>query len=61
MVTVAFPFPNVPIADHLINSVKTELDGLGVVSAVKTTVMTPEEVQRFLAMEKEHWKGGPML
>ena len=58
VVTLAFPFPNIPIADYLINSVKARIDMLGFTSEVRTTLMNPEEVQRFLAMEKEHWKGG---
>mgnify|MGYP001154201293 CR=1 FL=1 len=56
-ITLAFPFPNIPIADHLINSVRAPLEKLGVEVEVKTTVMNQEEVQAFLKMEQEGWIG----
>jgi len=56
-ITLAFPFPNIPIADLLIDSVKAPLKTLGITVKVKTSVMDKEQVQRFLTLEKENWKG----
>jgi len=57
ILTFAFPFPNVPIKDYLINSVKRPLEELGLEVEVNTTIMNQEERQRFLALEQESWKG----
>jgi len=54
--TFALPFPNIPIKDKLIFSVKTALETLGAKVEVKITVMTQEELQNFLVLEKENWK-----
>jgi metal-sulfur cluster biosynthetic enzyme len=56
-ITLAFPFPNIPIKEHLINSVREPITNLGAEVHVKLTVMNQEEIERFLAMEKEAWKG----
>jgi metal-sulfur cluster biosynthetic enzyme len=58
MLIMAFPFPNIPIADHLVNSVREPIEELGAEVEVKITVMNQEELERFLAMEQESWKGG---
>jgi ATP-binding protein involved in chromosome partitioning len=57
-IILAFPFPNIPIKDHLINSVREPIEKLGVEVEIKATVMTQEKLQRFLAMEQDAWKGG---
>ncbi len=57
-ITLAFPFPNIPVKDLLINSVREPIRKLGVEVEMKVTVMNQEELQRFLAMEQESWKGG---
>jgi len=57
ILTFAFPFPNIPIKDYLINSVKRPLEELGLEVEVNTTIMNQEERQRFLALEQESWKG----
>ena len=44
-----FPFPNIPIADALIDSVKIPLNNMG--------LMTEEEKAKFMQMEAEAWKG----
>ena len=54
-VTLAFPFPGIPIGELLIESVREPLEELGAKVEVKTTVMTAEELQAFLAMEQEAW------
>jgi len=57
-VTLAFPFPNIPIKDHIIHSVREPIQKLGAEMEVKLTVMSHEELQKFLAMEQDAWKGG---
>ena len=57
-VLLAFPFPNIPIKEYLINSVRGPLGERGIAVEIETTVMDEEELQKFLAMEKEGWKGG---
>ena len=56
-IIMAFPFPNIPIAEQLINSICSPIKDEGINFTVETTVMTPEERQRFLEMEKEAWTG----
>jgi len=56
-ITLAFPFPNIPIKEHLINSVREPITKLGAEVDVKLTVMNQEEIERFLAIEQEAWKG----
>ena len=57
ILTIAFPFPNIPIADYLINSVREPVEKLGAEVEIVTTLMTPEEVQTFLRLEQEGWVG----
>jgi len=54
-VTLAFPFPGIPIREMLVESVRKPVEELGAKVEVKTTVMTAEELQAFLAMEQEAW------
>mgnify|MGYP000138425860 CR=1 FL=1 len=56
-VSLAFPFPNIPIRDHLIDLVREPLVKMGAEVEIETTVMSKDELQRFLAMERESWKG----
>ncbi|HDM10363.1 MAG TPA: DUF59 domain-containing protein [Desulfobacteraceae bacterium] len=53
----AFPFPNIPIADHLINSVQAPLENLGLKVEVQIRTMNDQERATFLSMEQEAWKG----
>jgi ATP-binding protein involved in chromosome partitioning len=57
-VTLAFPFPNIPIKDHIIHSVREPLQTLGAEIELELTAMNHDELQKFLAMEQEAWKGG---
>ena len=57
-IILALPFPNIPIKDHLINSIREPIEKLGVEVKMEETVMNQEELQRFLAMEQDAWKGG---
>lgn len=57
-VTLAFPFPNIPIKDQLIHSVREPIQKLGAEMEVKLTVMNHDELKKFLAMEQDAWKAG---
>lgn len=57
-ITLAFPFPNIPIQKQLISSVREPMTKLGAEVEVKITVMNQEELQKFLAMEQDAWRGG---
>jgi len=57
VITMALPFPNIPIIDQLMGSIKEPIEKLGVEVEIIQTVMNQEEVQKFLAMEQENWKG----
>ncbi len=56
-VLFAFPFPNIPIADQLINSVKQAVTQYGVEFNFQVMIMTEEEKQQFLKLEASAWKG----
>ncbi len=56
-VTFAFPFPNIPIADTLIQSISGPLEEMGAEVRVDMVLMTEAEKQRFLEMEHQAWKG----
>ncbi len=55
--TFVFPFPNIPIADVLINSVKDPLSAFGYDLEYEIRVMTEDEKARFLDLEAKGWKG----
>ena len=57
LITIALPFPNIPIIDQLVSSIKEPIEKLGVDVEVKQTVMNQEELQAFLKMEEEGWTG----
>ena len=56
-ITFAFPFPNIPIAEQLVNSIYDPIDLLGVEFGYSIIVMTEEEKARFMQMEVDKWKG----
>jgi len=56
IITMAFPFPNIPIADYLVDSVKESIEEIDAAVEIETVVMTKEELQKFLALEKENWR-----
>ena len=56
-VVFAFPFPNIPIADMLIDSISQPVQSLGLEFDYTIRVMTQEEKTRFLQLETEAWKG----
>ena len=57
LITMALPFPNIPIIDQLISSIKEPIEKLGVEVEVKQTTMNQKELQAFLKMEAEGWTG----
>ena len=56
-VTLAVPFPGIPIKDLLVNSVREPIEKLGAKVEVKLAVMNQQELKAFIAMENESWKG----
>lgn len=56
-VTLAVPFPGIPIKDLLVNSVREPIEKLGAKVEVKLAVMNQRELKAFIAMENESWKG----
>jgi ATP-binding protein involved in chromosome partitioning len=59
--TLAFPILGIPVfvKDHLVNSLRNAVVGLGGELEVKIAEMNDDERQAFLAMEQESWKGLP--
>jgi len=57
LITMALPFPNIPIIDQLVGSIKDSIEQIGVDVEIKQTIMSQDELQRFLMMEQESWKG----
>ena len=57
IMTFAFPFPNIPIANTLINSIEKPLTEMGYKLNYIVRVMKEDEKNRFLKLEQEAWKG----
>jgi metal-sulfur cluster biosynthetic enzyme len=55
--TLALPFAGIPILDSLKQMLKGSVKDLDVELDINLGQMTQEEVQTFLAKEKEAWKG----
>ena len=55
-ITMAFPFPGIPIKDMLMNMVKQPLEEKGMEVEIEETIMSQEELQHFFKMEQEKWK-----
>jgi metal-sulfur cluster biosynthetic enzyme len=56
LITMAFPFPNIPIEDYLVDSVRESIEEIEAAVEIKTVVMNKEELQKFLVLEKEKRK-----
>jgi len=56
-VIFAFPFPNIPIKEQIIKSVRKAVEKVGLEIEIETTIMSQEEMQKFLSLEQENWKG----
>lgn len=57
VVVFAFPFPNIPIANALINSISQPIQALDLDFEYSIRVMTKEEKSKFMQMEAKAWKG----
>ncbi len=56
-ITLALPFPEVPIIDTLVNSLVEPLSQYDMEIGVETVLMTEQEKQRFFDLEHQGWKG----
>jgi metal-sulfur cluster biosynthetic enzyme len=56
--TFVWPFEGIPIKEQIINSVKIPLEKMGLKLEYNERIMTEEEKQKFLALEKKYWRGG---
>jgi len=55
--TFVWPFPNIPIRDKIINSVKIPLNQFGLDLEYNERIMSENEKQKFLELEKQYWRG----
>jgi len=55
--TFVFPFPEIPIAETLIASIKDPLIAMGYTFEHTVRVMTDAEREKFLTLEAQGWKG----
>ena len=56
VVTIAFPVPNIPIRDKIVNSVKEPVTKLGAECEIKETIMNQQEREAFLDKEQKNWR-----
>ena len=56
-ITLALPFPEIPIIDTLVNSLVEPLNKYDIEIGVETVLMTEQEKQRFFDLEHQGWKG----
>ena len=56
-VVFVFPFPKIPIADVLINSIAQPIHEMSLEFEYSVRIMNDEERNRFLQLEEEAWKG----
>jgi metal-sulfur cluster biosynthetic enzyme len=59
--TLALPFFSIPVSikDYFVNSLRKAVTDLGAEIEIRITGMSQKELQAFLAMEQENWKGLP--
>ena len=55
--TLLLPFPGIPILSFLEKSLEESVKPMGIDLEIKIENMNQEEIQNFLTMEKEAWKG----
>jgi metal-sulfur cluster biosynthetic enzyme len=53
----AFPFPDIPIGEDLVNSMAEPVEALGLIFDYDIRIMTDYERRTFLKLETEAWKG----
>jgi metal-sulfur cluster biosynthetic enzyme len=58
IIMMALPFADVPasIKDYLVDSLRESIEEVDVAVEIQTDVMNKEELRKFLALEKKHWK-----
>ncbi len=56
-VIFAFPFPGIPIADALVNSISKPIVSEGMEFKYKIDIMNTEEKDKFMKMEMAGWVG----
>lgn len=56
-VIFAFPFPGIPIANQLINSIYQPIVNAGVEFKYKIEIMNEIQKEKFMKMEVAGWKG----
>jgi len=58
IITMALPFADIPISikDYLVDSLRESIEEVDAAVEIQTEVMNKEELKKFLALEKEHWK-----
>ena len=57
ILTFAFPFPGIPIADRLISSITEPIEAMDLKPEYIVKIMNEEEKATFLQLEGEAWKG----
>ena len=57
IVTIAFPVPNVPIRDRIIDSIRKPIADLGAECEIREIIMDEQERGTFLDKEQKNWKG----
>jgi len=55
---ISLPFPNIPIKDDMIDSIKILTESFGYKFLHSERIMNEQEKAHFLAVEKANWKGG---
>ncbi len=54
----AFPFPDIPIANVLINSVEKTINNLGLQLSYNVRLMTEDEKNKYMIIESNFWEKG---
>jgi metal-sulfur cluster biosynthetic enzyme len=56
---LVLPFLRIPavVRDHMVHSLQQAVADFGVELGIQVREMTPTELQRFLRLEQENWKG----
>ena len=57
-ITLTLPFADIPVSiiDYLFDSLRESIEEVDAIVDIQTEVMDKEELKKFLALEKEHWK-----
>jgi metal-sulfur cluster biosynthetic enzyme len=58
IITMALPFPDIPIEDYLGEIVRESVEEIETTVEIDTVVMTKYELQKFLSLEKKKLRKG---